>query len=111
MSWGFRKNLLFPTLITVGDQRQAEAAMPLATLNTNPSEGLPAELASKLDEKGAAEVLGVSIPTLRRWRLMKLGPRYFKPGDGPRAVVRYSVVDLRDWLADRAVLPQIRCRL
>jgi len=48
-----------------------------------------------IDDNDSAERLGVSVKTLRRWRLLGRGPRWYKLG----RAVRYSVADLRSWLA------------
>ena len=58
---------------------------------------LPKKLLYLLDEHGIAEALGVSVATVRRWRLLKRGPKFLKVG----ASVRYSAEDLRAWLASR----------
>ena len=50
-----------------------------------------------VDERAAADYLGLSVATLRRWRLLSRGPRYRKLG----SLVRYSVADLRRWLDDQ----------
>jgi hypothetical protein len=42
------------------------------------------------DERYAANYLGVSVETLRSWRLKNLGPRYRKLG----RAVRYAITDL-----------------
>lgn len=51
---------------------------------------LPKHLNHLLDEFAVAELLGVSVATIRRWRLLKQGPRYAKVG----ASVRYREQDL-----------------
>jgi hypothetical protein len=43
------------------------------------------------DERFAAAYLGVSVHTLRNWRLVQRGPRFRKFG---RKCVRYSMSDL-----------------
>lgn len=50
-----------------------------------------------LDEHEIATMLGVSVATVRRWRLLRRGPRYRKIG----ASVRYQPEDLAAWLATR----------
>jgi len=42
-------------------------------------------------------MLGISIASLRRWRLLRKGPKYVKVG----AAVRYLPVDLTAWIASR----------
>jgi predicted DNA-binding transcriptional regulator AlpA len=46
-----------------------------------------------LTEKEVSELTGLSVRTLRNWRLTHKGPRYRKFGDS----VRYSVGDLEVW--------------
>lgn len=48
-----------------------------------------------LNEHDVAELLTVSVATIRRWRLLRQGPRYIKVG----AAVRYRSDDVGAWLA------------
>lgn len=50
-----------------------------------------------LNEHEIAAMLGVSVATVRRWRLLRRGPKYRKVG----ASVRYQPVDVAAWLATR----------
>jgi predicted DNA-binding transcriptional regulator AlpA len=50
-----------------------------------------------LNEHDVAEMLGVSVATVRRWRLLKTGPKYLKVG----VLVKYQSSDLQRWLASR----------
>jgi len=50
-----------------------------------------------LNEFSVAEILGVSVATVRRWRLLRQGPKYLKIG----AAVRYDPQALSTWLASR----------
>ena len=64
----------------------------------NPSAKSPA-MASRqpsevLDEKQVAAYVNVSLATVRRWRLLRTGPKFVKIG----ALVRYRRTDLEDWL-------------
>lgn len=52
---------------------------------------------SLLNEHDVAEMLGVSVATVRRWRLLKQGPRYLKLG----ALCKYRVTDISSWLESR----------
>jgi len=47
-----------------------------------------------MNEREIAATLMVSVATIRRWRLMKQGPKYLKVG----AAVRYRAEDLKSWL-------------
>jgi predicted DNA-binding transcriptional regulator AlpA len=62
----------------------------MGTVNNN----APAEL---LNEYDVARITGLSVASVRRWRLFKKGPRYIKLG----AAVRYRAEDVSAWLADR----------
>lgn len=53
-----------------------------------------------VDEKVVAEYLGVSLGTVRRWRVDKKGPVYFKFG---YRIVRYRVADVQAYLQARQV--------
>jgi predicted DNA-binding transcriptional regulator AlpA len=48
-----------------------------------------------LNENQVAQRLGVSIATVRRWRSLKVGPRFRKIGG---ASVRYANDDLTTWV-------------
>lgn len=50
-----------------------------------------------LNEQQVSEILGVSVATLRRWRLLRRGPRFSKLG----SAVRYSCENVMAWLAAR----------
>ena len=47
-----------------------------------------------LKEYDVARITGLSVATVRRWRLFKQGPKYVKIG----AAVRYDPDDVRRWL-------------
>jgi DNA-binding transcriptional MerR regulator len=51
----------------------------------------------------AAQLLGVSVKTMRRWRHEMTGPPYKKLGDGRNGRVVYSEADLVEWLESRTV--------
>ncbi len=50
-----------------------------------------------LNEHDVARVTGLSVASVRRWRLFKEGPKYIKIG----AAVRYQTGDVRAWLETR----------
>jgi predicted DNA-binding transcriptional regulator AlpA len=58
---------------------------------------LPNTTIHLLNEYQVAEMLALSVATVRRWRLLRQGPKYIKIG----AAVRYKPVDLTAWLASR----------
>lgn len=51
-----------------------------------------------LNTEDAAPVIGVSVATLRRWRLEGIGPAYLRPS---KNLVLYRVTDLEEWLDTR----------
>ena len=50
-----------------------------------------------LNEHDVARITGLSVASVRRWRLLRQGPRYIKIG----AAVRYKPEDISAWLASR----------
>ena len=47
-----------------------------------------------LTERDIARITGLSIATVRRWRLLRQGPKYLKIG----SAVRYVPADLERWM-------------
>ena len=56
---------------------------------------------SFLNERAVSKILGVSLGTIRRWRLRSEGPPFVKLGTGRAGAVRYPVAALESWLASR----------
>lgn len=54
-----------------------------------------------LDERQAAQFLGLSVSTLQQWRFRSRGPAYLKFGKA----VRYRVADLETYIAAHLVRP------
>jgi predicted DNA-binding transcriptional regulator AlpA len=54
-------------------------------------------LEALLNEHAVARILGVSLASVRRWRLLRQGPKYIKIGSS----VRYKPEDLASWLGSR----------
>ncbi len=54
-------------------------------------------LEALLNEHDVARITGLSVASVRRWRLLKQGPRYLKVG----AAVRYRAEDICAWLETR----------
>jgi predicted DNA-binding transcriptional regulator AlpA len=50
-----------------------------------------------LNEHDVARITGLSVASVRRWRLLRQGPRYLKIG----SAVRYRVEDIASWLSSR----------
>jgi len=55
------------------------------------------QLQTLLNEYDVARITGLSVASVRRWRLLRQGPRYLKIG----AAVRYKPEDISAWLASR----------
>jgi predicted DNA-binding transcriptional regulator AlpA len=58
---------------------------------------LLSECDSLLDERDVSRITGISLASLRRWRLLNTGPRFIRAG----ALVKYSPEDLTAWLTSR----------
>ncbi|MBZ5577380.1 MAG: helix-turn-helix domain-containing protein [Acidobacteriia bacterium] len=54
-------------------------------------------LAPLLNEREVARIANLSIGTIRRWRLLRQGPKYLKIG----SAVRYQPEDVSAWLESR----------
>jgi len=54
-------------------------------------------LEALLTEHDVARITGLSVASVRRWRLFKQGPRYLKLG----SAVRYRAEDIQAWLETR----------
>ena len=54
-------------------------------------------LETLVNEHDVARITGLSVSSVRRWRLLKQGPKYLKIG----AAVRYKPEDISAWLESR----------
>jgi predicted DNA-binding transcriptional regulator AlpA len=50
-----------------------------------------------LNEHDVARITGMSVASVRRWRLLRQGPKFLKIG----SAVRYKSVDIAMWLNSR----------
>jgi hypothetical protein len=50
-----------------------------------------------LNEFQVAAMLGVSVRTVRSWRLLRKGPPWLKLGPAMRCAVRYDIRTLEEW--------------
>jgi predicted DNA-binding transcriptional regulator AlpA len=57
----------------------------------------PNTLEELLNEYDLARITGLSVASVRRWRLLRQGPKYLKIG----AAVRYTRGDVSAWLESR----------
>jgi predicted DNA-binding transcriptional regulator AlpA len=78
--------------------------MPTASRVTQPHPEKPeseAQCRSFLDallhERDVARITGLSVASVRRWRLLRQGPRFMKLG----SAVRYRPEDVSAWLNSR----------
>jgi len=58
---------------------------------------IPNKLEELLTEHDVARITGLSVASVRRWRLFGQGPTYLKLG----AAVRYKPEDISAWLESR----------
>jgi predicted DNA-binding transcriptional regulator AlpA len=54
-------------------------------------------LKALLNERDVARITGLSVASVRRWRLLRQGPKYLKIG----SAVRYKSEDISAWLESR----------
>jgi predicted DNA-binding transcriptional regulator AlpA len=54
-------------------------------------------LETLMTENDVARITGLSVASVRRWRLLRQGPKYIKIG----AAVRYKHEDFSAWLESR----------
>jgi predicted DNA-binding transcriptional regulator AlpA len=54
-------------------------------------------LTNLLNEFDVAHITGLSVASVRRWRVLRQGPRYLKIG----SAVRYRPADISVWLESR----------
>jgi predicted DNA-binding transcriptional regulator AlpA len=59
------------------------------------------DLETLLNEHDVARIAGLSVASVRRWRLLGQGPKYIKLGAALRAAVRYRSKDISAWLESR----------
>ena len=57
----------------------------------------PNTLEELLTEHDVARITGLSVASVRRWRLFRQGPKYLKLG----SAVRYRPEDISAWLESR----------
>jgi predicted DNA-binding transcriptional regulator AlpA len=65
--------------------------------NTQQSAGGSQRIEPLLSEHDVAAICGLSDAAVRRWRLLRKGPRYIKVG----SAVRYRLSDVQAWLESR----------
>ncbi|MEN6534993.1 MAG: helix-turn-helix domain-containing protein [Bryobacteraceae bacterium] len=54
-------------------------------------------LETLLNERDVARITGLSVASVRRWRLLRQGPKYLKIG----SAVRYTPEAIREFVASR----------
>ncbi len=65
------------------------------------SQSIEPSIHQYLKETEVARLLGVSLATMRRWRMHRVGPPATKLQEGQGGAVRYSVAQLQAWLASQ----------
>jgi predicted DNA-binding transcriptional regulator AlpA len=69
--------------------KQPSERIEMATANNS--------IENLLNEHDVARITGLSVASVRRWRLLRQGPKYLKIG----AAVRYKPEDISAWLESR----------
>lgn len=67
---------------------------------------LSKELLALLDEREVARITGMSVATVRRWRLLRRGPDFLKFGNA----VRYDPRDVATWLESTRRISTLEAR-
>jgi predicted DNA-binding transcriptional regulator AlpA len=62
---------------------------------------LPALSQRLLNEHEVAQACAIRVATLRKWRMLKRGPRFLKIG----SLVRYRPEDVTAWIDRQAAVP------
>ncbi|MDQ1267724.1 MAG: hypothetical protein QG567_1495 [Campylobacterota bacterium] len=57
-----------------------------------------------LNQRQAADTIGVSSSTMESWRREGLGPSYIKMNNGKRGRVLYPKTAIAEWLVNRSVI-------
>ena len=68
----------------------------MTTFDTNDTKPL---LHDYMSQQEVAEELGVTVETMRRWRVHGAGPRWFRFGLGMRLM--YNRQDVKDWIEEQ----------
>jgi hypothetical protein len=56
-----------------------------------------------LNQTQAAQIIGVSCPTLERWRLQGVGPEYAKNSNGKKARLLYPKIAIAEFIINTLV--------
>ena len=56
-----------------------------------------------LKPKQAAEILGVEVDTLTKWRCEKTGPSFHRIGGFKKGAIRYAPLDLETYIKNSRV--------
>ena len=76
-------------MLILGEQFASPRKDRMATANNT--------IETLLNEHDVARITGLSVASVRRWRLLRQGPKYLKIG----AAVRYHPADVAAWLKSR----------
>jgi len=69
----------------------------MATEAIREREPMTDRIGTLLNERDVARITGMSVASVRRWRLLRQGPRFLKLN----AAVRYRAEDISAWLESR----------
>ena len=61
-----------------------------------------------LTPKAVFEMTSIPVGTLSRWRCIGIGPPYIKLGTGPKARIRYDLVDVLRFIEEGRRYPTVR---
>jgi hypothetical protein len=75
----------------------ANTTRPAPPRGTHRYDLAPMVPVAELNERDAAEYLGIPVRTLKTLRVRNQGPAFYKIGTGPKARVRYRHEDLTTW--------------
>jgi predicted DNA-binding transcriptional regulator AlpA len=82
-------------LVRVAFPRDSEIAMK----RTTPKVTEPERQRRFVNETELAELTGLSPRTFQKWRLFRMGPRFYKVGSR----VLYDPIEVSEWIASRGV--------
>jgi predicted DNA-binding transcriptional regulator AlpA len=78
-------------------QNESEAIQQRLQGKRERDEQFGIDLDALLNERDISRITGLSLATIRRWRLLGQGPKFRKCG----SAVRYKPQDVSDWLDSR----------
>jgi predicted DNA-binding transcriptional regulator AlpA len=89
--------LIVTTVPVPGDSHWDSTYNSFGNQERNEMATVDSVLETLLNEHDVARITGLSVASVRRWRLLRQGPKYIKIG----AAVRYKPEDVTAWLETR----------